>query len=314
MVPKILTLTFVAILLSACNLSSTAQPAGASTPDIVSALKTQAVATVYTAAQTASVPTVTPTPVYHVYNPQPAPDDIFDAQGVPMRLVPAGQFTMGSDQGEPDEKPVHTVTLDAYSIDKYEVTNALYAVCVETGVCAAPAKIASNSRPNYYQDSQFAHYPVIQVNWDQARTYCAWREARLPSEAEWEKAARGTDQRTYPWGEGIDATRANYNPQVGDTTAVGQYPGGVSPYGLYDMAGNVSEWVNDWYQADYYATLDENAANPLGPASGEARVLRGGDWRSYESILRVSRRIRGTLESTNFDFGFRCAATLKSPQ
>jgi formylglycine-generating enzyme required for sulfatase activity len=130
-------------------------------------------------------------------------------------------------------------TLDSFCMDVYEVTNALYAACVDAGNCTPPHSTRSSTRSNYYRKSVYMNYPVIYVDWSQAKTYCEWLGARLPTEAEWEKAARGTDERTYPWGEVIDSSFANYNGAVGDTTEVGKYEKGKSLYGMYDMAGNV---------------------------------------------------------------------------
>jgi serine/threonine-protein kinase len=212
-------------------------------------------------------------------NPPPTapanPEERTDAKGVTMRLVPASEFTMGSENGSDDEKPIHQVYLDAYYIDKYEVTNALYETCVSAGVCDPPKQTKSYTRSSYYGNLQYADYPVIYVDWNQANTYCEWRGARLPTEAEWEKAARGTDGRTYPWGnDSPNSNLLNYNSNVGDTTEVGKYPAGASVYGMLDMAGNVWEWVSSFYQSYPYSAGD--GREDLN-ASG-LRVLRGGSW------------------------------------
>ena len=220
-----------------------------------------------------------------------------------MVYVPEGSFTMGSKNGRPDESPVHTVTLDTFWIDQTEVTNARYALCVQTGRCQAPLFDRSNSHSSYYGNSYYADFPVIYVNWDQANAYCVWAEARLPSEAEWEKAAKGTDGRTYPWGTGIDKSHTNYNQEIGDTTKVGSYASGASPYGALDMAGNVFEWVNDWYSP--YGP--DNVSNPHGPATGDKRVMRGGSWNNNDADVRTTIRYRAAA-SVSYDYlGFRCA-------
>ncbi|MBI5082216.1 MAG: SUMF1/EgtB/PvdO family nonheme iron enzyme, partial [Chloroflexi bacterium] len=159
--------------------------------------------------------------------------------GMAQVYVPAGSFTMGNDSGSNDEKPAHTVTLDAFWIDKFEVTNAMYALCVKSGVCSAPSQTKSYTRTSYYGNTLYAYYPVIYISWNDANAYCKWAGRRLPSESEWEKAARGTDGRTYPWGNTPDQSKLNSDGNVGDTTEVGKYPSGASIYGVLDMAGNV---------------------------------------------------------------------------
>ena len=169
--------------------------------------------------------------------------------------VPEGDFLMGSNDTEiHDAQPQHTVYLDAFWIDQTEVTNGMYEKCVEAGACEPPSKTMSKTRDSYYGNSQYADYPVIFIDFYSAETYCEWVERRLPTEAEWEKAARGTDGQEYPWGEGIDSSLANYGDNVGDTTEVGSYPDGASPYGALDMAGNVEELVADRYEKDYYSS------------------------------------------------------------
>jgi formylglycine-generating enzyme required for sulfatase activity len=225
--------------------------------------------------------------------------EFVDEKGVTMRLVSAGEFSMGSGSGDSDEVPVHTVFLDGYYIDKYEVTNALYKACVIASACYEPHDISN------YASSQYADHPIIFVDWAMAKTYCKWRSAKLPTEAQWEKAARGTDERTYPWGEGIDCSKANYLGCSGSTSSVMTYQSGISPYGVYDMAGNVWEWVADWYSETYYGT--SATENPTGPDSGTLRVLRSGAWNLGADVIRTSLRNAKPPSAFDNDIGFRCA-------
>jgi formylglycine-generating enzyme required for sulfatase activity len=235
----------------------------------------------------------------------PVPSPVAAALDVPMVLIPAGEFTMGSNIGEIDERPSHTVYLDEFSIDKYEVTNLNYQACVKVGTCLPPVETRSETRPDYYGNSKFNNYPVIFVDWNMAKAYCGWRGMRLPTEAEWEKAARGTDARTYPWGEEFDLRFANYAKKSGDTEEVGLYEIGQSPYGVYDMAGNVWEWVSDRYQQDYYASSPSR--NPLGPETGDYHVFRGGSWFNFEAHMRVTNREGYPATYADINIGFRCA-------
>jgi formylglycine-generating enzyme required for sulfatase activity len=255
----------------------------------------------------------TSAPIPQVYNPHPAYDDIFDAQGVPMRAIPAGNFQMGSDQGEMDEKPVHKVSLDAYAVDKYEVTNALYQACQNASVCSPPGAADLFTRSSYYGDPEFDHYPVIYVDWNQAKTYCEWRGARLPTEAEWEYAARGgLEGKNYPWGDEAPVCTpdvkngANFYACSDDTLTLPIGTFSPNGYGLYDMAGNVWEWVNDRYIGKYSATVGSEAFNPLGPAQGELHVSRGGSWYLGPSNLRVSYRQWYFPVNRLSGLGFRC--------
>ncbi|MBE7536719.1 MAG: SUMF1/EgtB/PvdO family nonheme iron enzyme [Anaerolineales bacterium] len=253
------------------------------------------------------------------FTPTPGIGSFTESDGVTMMFVPAGEFSMGSDSGSDVEKPIHSVTLDAYFIDKYEVTNAAYKRCVDAGGCEPPKQSSSYTRTAYYSNPEFDEYPIIYVDWNMANAYCEWRGARLPTEAEWEKAARGLDERTYPWGNTFDGTKLNFcdkncsfdwadknvDDGYADTAPVGSYQDGVSPYGLFDMAGNVWEWVADWYDSDYY--INSPASNPLGPSSGQSRVLRGGSWGFYVNDVRSAGRGWVTPDYFEFYIGFRCA-------
>ncbi len=235
-----------------------------------------------------------------------------EADGMVQVYVPAGEFTMGSQGLAADESPAHPVYLDAFWIDRTEVTNQMYAVCVAAGACPPPDSSSSISRVNYFGNPAFGNFPVVYVSWDDARAYCEWAGRRLPTEAEWEKAARGTDGRLYPWGDSApDGTLLNYNVIIGDTDAVGRYAG-LSPYGALDMAGNAWEWVADWYDPAYYAVSPRD--NPTGPAAtgcpeGPCRVLRGGGWDSSAADVRASRRLFYGPADSRDGFTFRCART-----
>lgn len=229
--------------------------------------------------------------------------------GMTLLYVPEGEFTMGS-EASPDEQPIHPVTLSAFWIDQTEVTNAMYEKCVEATQCRPPVAITSNTRDLYFYNPDFGNYPVVFVSSNDANAYCSWAGRRLPTEAEWEKAARGTDGGTYPWGK--DEPGSNFlNLDIADTTEVGKYPDGASVYGALDMAGNVYEWVADWYDAAYY--LNSPASNPLGPENpidsnfGELRVLRGGSWYQLEGSFRSADRYQNGIRFNSSFVGFRCA-------
>ncbi|HSB03009.1 MAG TPA: SUMF1/EgtB/PvdO family nonheme iron enzyme, partial [Anaerolineales bacterium] len=227
--------------------------------------------------------------------------------GMTLLYVPAGEFTMGNNNDGVAEKPAHTVYLDAFWIDKTEVTNRMYYLCVMEGTCKEPTAKNSVKRYNYYGNSVYDNYPVIYIGRNMSKTYCEWVGRRLPTEAEWEKAARGTDERTYPWGNSLPNDHL-LNTSIEDVTEVGKYPDGASPYGVLDMAGNVWEWVADWYSDKYYASSPDS--NPLGPNSGQYRVLRGGSF-PYHLMLDpgVASTIRYQINPTsvNANIGFRCA-------
>jgi len=212
----------------------------------------------------------------------------------------------GAESCNSDEDPLHTVNLDAYYIDKYEVTNARYKACVDAGGCTAPSNTSSSTRLTYYGNTTYNNYPVVWISWQQANTFCIWAGKRLPTEAEWEKAARGdSDTRKYPWGNAAPtASLLKYNSSGGDTALVGSHTGGTSPYGVMDMAGNVWEWTHDWYHDNYYEMSPGN--DPQGPSTGTLRVSRGGSWRSNASEVRNAYRYPVVPGTPSNSIGFRC--------
>jgi formylglycine-generating enzyme required for sulfatase activity len=262
-----------------------------------------------TAIPTAIPPTVGPSTVSGPTVPPPTNTSAVPGTGGARVLIPAGVFTMGSNSGDTMEQPVHTVNVSAFYMDKYEVTNALYKACVDAGSCTFPTNPSSATRTSYYGNPQFDNYPVVYVTWTMAESYCAWRGGRLPTEAEWEKAARGQDGRTYPWGEGASCSEANYAGCSSDTVKAGCFEAGKSPLGIYDMAGNVWEWVSDFYQANYYSIEGNSATDPIGPDNGDTRVLRGGSYMNMVKSLRTTlRNFSDPSKSYNY-VGFRCASS-----
>ena len=226
-----------------------------------------------------------------------------------MVQIPAGPFTMGSNTMGPAEAPEHSVHLAAYLIDRYEVTVAEYDACNAAGACPARQKLARFDAPDQ---------PVVGVSWSDAVAYCGWRGARLPTEAEWEKAARGPSGRIYPWGDAAECGIANVgNSSVsrdcpdapGVSAPVGSHPRDVSPYGVFDMGGNVWEYVADWYDPRYFHASP--ASNPTGPTAGKGHVVKGGSWHAPLAGAHASSRTSRTHSRTEYD-GFRCAADAKS--
>ncbi len=258
------------------------------------------------------IATLTPTPIPRSPTSTPAlTPAVREKDGMEMVYVLGGTFEMGRADENEDEQPVHTVTLDSFWIDQTEVTNSQYARCVGERMCSAPSPSDSRTRDSYYGDSQFDDYPVINVSWHDADTFCQWAGGRLPTEAEWEYAARGPDGHVYPWGDDPPHdTLLNYDYNVGDTTRVGSYPGGASWVGAMDMAGNVWEWVSDWYADDYYTVSP--AANPTGPDAGDGKVLRGGSWLGSPDDIRSASRGGDYPVRRDIFIGFRCV-TISTP-
>ncbi|NKB80609.1 MAG: SUMF1/EgtB/PvdO family nonheme iron enzyme [Nitrospirales bacterium] len=228
---------------------------------------------------------------------------------VEMVPIPVGPFIRGSAQGEgrPDEQPRQKIYLDAFAIDKYEVTNSRYLKFVKETLHKAPFNVYGDG--SIKEVSNIADLPVVQVTWHDAVDYCFWAGKRLPTEAEWEKAARGQDGRRYPWGNDLgDKAQANYDREWESHqtfSPVSSHPGGQSPYGIYHLSGNVREWVQDWYGRDYYQIAPSR--NPRGPEMGILKVIRGGSWRSFESDIRTTARGKGGFALKTHGIGFRCA-------
>src|SRR5579884_732499 len=232
-----------------------------------------------------------------------------------MVTVPAGWFLMGSDPktdpaAGPQEQPQRLVYLNAFRIDRYEVTNVHYLRYV----------LATGAEwPPYWREEPFpekiAWHPVIGVSWREADAYCRWAGKRLPTEAEWEKAARGTDGRIFPWGDepagwlksNIAHSGSGRVKRYPPLANVNRYDRGVSPYGVYQMAGNVSEWVADWFDPEYYRRAETH--NPTGPAQGTDKVFRGGSWNEDPEVARSAGRNAGAPDHRSYLIGFRCAKT-----
>jgi formylglycine-generating enzyme required for sulfatase activity len=231
--------------------------------------------------------TPSPTPTLGIGSTQVSEND-----GMTLLYVLEGEFTMG----EGDE--IHQVDLPAFWIDQTEVTNVMYAKCVDAGKCASPSKT------DRFSNSSYANHPVVYVDWNMANAYCSWAERRLPTEAEWEKSARGTDGRIYPWGNyGPNDTLLNYNENIGGTTEVGKYPSGKSIYEAYDMAGNVWEWVGSLYKPYPYDANDGREDM----TSTDGRVWRGGSWYDLFDSVRSAVRNWSGPRFTDYYLGFRCA-------
>jgi formylglycine-generating enzyme required for sulfatase activity len=240
-------------------------------------------------------PKPTPTPL-----PTLTPLLIREVKEEPMVPIPASEFLMGSDHE--DERPPQQVYVDSFEIDIFEVSNEqFHRFVVETGY-ETEAERAGESRTWQTYALGKARHPVVKVTWNDAQAYCEWAGKRLPTEAEWEKAARGTEGFIYPWGNEWGPTKAN-TKETGyrDTTVVGSFPGGASPYGVMDMVGNVREWTSDWYKA--YPGSDFSS-----PYFGEKyRVIRGGGWFEETELATTTQRFASSEEARNDDLGFRCA-------
>ena len=223
--------------------------------------------------------------------------------GMVQVYVPEGEFLMGKGEVRKyADSPQHIVYLDAYWMDKYEVSNAMYLKCMKAGICTD--MVSDNTT---YQNWIYRDHPVTYITWEQAGLYCQWAGRRLPTEAEWEKAARGTDGRAYPWGdEAPNARLANFDgTKIHEAVSIYRYPLGASPYGALNMSGNVREWIADWYAEDYY--LVTPYANPPGAETGFERSLRSGSYNEDKIEIAVTNRLRHEPQSAGLSRGFRCA-------
>jgi formylglycine-generating enzyme required for sulfatase activity len=256
-------------------------------------------------------PTLTPTVIVEstpVETPTSMANQISPVDGMELIYIPAGEFTMGDDDSYKDERPSHKVFLDAYFIDKTEVTNGMYNRCLDNLGCTIPLM----GYPTFFVEPDYANLPVVHISFAQAEAYCKWAGRRLPTEAEWEKAARGDDERLFPWGkEEIDCIHANFKGCMENPVNVGSYPAGASPYGVLDMAGNVFEWVADWYGETYYSNSPYQ--NPKGPDGGDGRVLRGGAFNYSSRFARTTNRLKAYPEHRAANNGFRCAISVENP-
>jgi formylglycine-generating enzyme required for sulfatase activity len=254
-------------------------------------------------------PTNTAVPTIALLAPQ-----LIDPTGISMVLIPQGPFIMGTNDDEPWDlvsRPAAPIGLDVFYIDKFEVSNGHYAECVLDNVCNPPSKERSKTHKSYFGNPLFADFPVIYISWMDASTFCSWRGGRLPLEAEWEKAARGEGANTYPWGtETFDCQYANFSPDsacVGDTISVDRLSLGASPYGVLNLSGNVSEWVQDWFQA--YPGGNPDATKDFGLTK---RVVRGGAYFDGPNNIRTTSRSGLNPESSYSYVGFRCVIDIEA--
>jgi formylglycine-generating enzyme required for sulfatase activity len=298
----LISLVVLLVLVTSCGGGGTPapSPAGGETPSG---------AAVATPTPIQIVPTPTPKPLPPTPPPVPTPTPAPAGAEAPtaplvaerMVEIPAGEFTMGNDGGDDDEKPAHAVTLDAFEMDMFEVTNADFAKFVEATGYQTEAEKAGEAGWRAYAEGKDNH-PVVKVSWNDADAYCRWAGKRLPTEAEWEKAAKGKEGFIYPWGNEWDPAKANTKESgFRGTVAVGSFADGASPYGVLDMAGNVWEWVADWYQPYPNSTYQSDYF-------GERfKVTRGGGWFQEEKLVTTSNRSATDPRAANDDLGFRCA-------
>ncbi len=318
MVKRIFIFFSILVLAAACA----PKPQAAPTPDMGMLATQMWIKIAVEQTMAALVPTATPEPTATATpiptplmrsTPLPAPPDPVNYLPVynPVSLmeliyVPAGEFLMGSTQNDTNrdvnEEPQHRVYLDTFWISKTQVTNTMFNACVAAGICKYSVSAATN--PNYL-DPLYATHPVIYVSWDMAQIYCDWTGGRLPTEAQWEKAARGPNGAKYPWGEDQPREKfVNVNNFIGNTTTAGLFPFGKSFYGALDMGGNVREWVSDWYDANYYQVSP--ASNPQGPETGEFKVLKGASYADPFRYTRPANRLTHEPGSPGAVRGFRC--------
>src|SRR5579884_217518 len=225
----------------------------------------------------------------------------------PLILIPQGEFTMGSEEGGFDEKPERRVYVDSFKINQFEVTQYNYNEFVRATGHRPPSSRALKNYGNFNDQNQ----PVVFVSWEDADAYCRWRSERLPTEAEWEKAAKGEQTIAWPWGNESKPVFANFiGPDDGYpyTSLVGSFEHDKSPYGIYDMAGNVREWVADWYEEQYYRHAPNR--NPKGPEQGEMKTLRGASWNDSPLSGRTSARMKMFPDYRDTTLGFRCAKSV----
>ena len=272
-------------------------------------------------------PVPTPTKTAEPEN-QPISMEINPVDEAEYVLVPAGEFLMGSEPGKDPffwgaEGPEHTVYLDKYWIYRTEVTNEMYQLCVEDQKCPRPQYLYSVDAEDYYGNPEYDDYPVIHVTFTHAQSYCNWAGGKLPSEAQWEKAARGSEGYMFPWGDDppdvdlvnlCDSSCArgserenHFSDGYPGTSPVGSFPNGASPYGALDMAGNVWEWTFDYFQSTYYSISPNE--NPKGPATGTTRTIRGGSWFNPTSGVRAAARTSLTPQKILDTLGFRCVVS-----